>query len=725
MPPTARNLFHRCALPLLVTAVAALIWVGYTDRWSTEAWQTPEDSSGDPCEILARVRIAMDDPCQALLGFPHVERLAAPFGADWSRYPVGDAPTFALAGLLGRIVGPFAAVNLLGCALIAGAALSFFLNARHLRWRPEWAACGALLFAFSNYHLRWLVTLSFAQTWTLPPLLLLCAGAARPAPALPLRRRTLALAAGIGLWLGLGNPYFIFFAGCVIGGTVLLNRLRRAPWRRLAPLALLCVTMGLTLVASHRGFFAAKLAGTAAADQFDRSYAGAELYALKPIDLFMPPTDHRSHLLRDLGRIYVSDTPLRGEPFYNYLGVVGAAGLLWLLWAALRHVARPRQGCRAPDAALGALWCLGIATVGGGTAALALAGIDWFRASNRISVFIALWALLFLFGQLHRRTRRWPRAVTVPLAAAIGIGGWFEQTPWFDFPAARAQAAERLAADAATVAALEDAAGADAMLFQLPFVPFPEAGRTNRMVDYEHFRPFLASESLKLSYGGLAGLPATNWYAATARLTPADLVARLQAAGFSVLWIDRRAYADDGAALLGRLRALGLAEIPTARAGEIAAFGLTPAALPASPDLEDTRILPPWNPFAPDPPGGAPWLLDLGGWSPPERSAERIWRWARREASLGLDWRGATTEGELRFAVTSVADATLILEVDDRELARIEVVGGRRHEIRLACPLRPGMQRIRFLYPGRLRRMGRDSRQIGFMVEAPVGVPRP
>ncbi len=721
MRSATHSLLPRWLPALLVFAAAALLWVGYTGRWSRDAWTTPDDFVGDPCEIYARVRLAMDDPLQPLLGYTTAARLAAPFGADWGQYPISDGPTFALAGLLGRLVGPVAAVNLLGCALIAAAALSFFVCARRLRWRSEWAACAALLFAFSNYHLRWLITLSFAQTWTLPPLLLLCALATRPAPIIASsRRRTLALAAALGLWIGLGNPYFVFFAGCIIGGAVALNRLRRAPWARLAPLALLTATMGLAVVLGHWAFFAAKFDGSASADQFNRGYTGAELYALKPLDLVVPPEDHRSHLLRDLGRIYASDTALKGEPFYNYLGLVGLAGLALLAFTALHRVARPAAHRRVPEAALGALWGGLLATVGGGTAALALAGIDWFRASNRIGVFFSLWALFTLFGALHRATLSRPRWVAVALAGLIGMAGWFEQTPWFNHAAARRRAAAALAADRATVAALEQVTGPHAMLFQLPFAPFPEAGRIGRMPDYEHFRPFLVSEHLRLSYGGLRG--AASWEAATSRLAAPELVARLQEAGFGALWLDQRGYGDD--ALLAQLRRLGLPEIPSARP-EIVVFRLQPQSPAHVPKLDDPRLLPHWSAATENPPAGQPWLLDLGGWSPTERAAGRLWRWARREARVGLDWEGPPRDGELCFIVNSAADAPLSIRCDGSELGTIALQGGHRREVRLPCSLKSGFQQLTFHYSGRLRRLGRDSRQIGFMVENLEWVSRP
>lgn len=720
MRSAPHSLLPRWLPALLVFATAALLWVGYTGRWTPEAWTTAEDYAGDPGEIYARVRLAMDDPLQPLLGYSHGTRLAAPFGADWGPYPISDAPTFALAGLLGRLVGPVAAVNLLGCALVAAAALSFYLCARRLRWRPEWAAAGALLFAFSNYHLRWLVTLSFVQTWTLPPLLLLCALVARPAPTLRGHRRLLPLAAGLGLWLGLGNPYFVFFASCVIAGAVALNRLRRAPWRRLLPLAVLTTTMGTALVAGHWAFFTNKHENPAGADSFNRGYTGAELYALKPLDLVVPPEDHRSHLLRDLGRIYASDTALKGEPFYNYLGAVGLAGLALLLFTALHRVARPDAQRRVPEAALGMLWCGLIATVGGGTAALALAGIDWFRASNRIGVFFSLWALLALFGALHRATLPRPRWIALTLAALLGVGGWFEQTPWFDHAAARRRSAAAIEADRTTVATLEQAAGPQAKVFQLPFVPFPEAGRTGQLADYEHFRPLLASEHLRLSYGALRS--PISWEAATARLAAPELVARLQEAGFGALWLDQRGYADD--ARLTELRRLGLPEIPSARP-EIVIFRLQPQVPARLPDLDNPRFLPLWSAAAENPPAGQPWLLDLGGWAPAERAPGRVWRWARREARVALDWQGPPREGELCFTVNSAADAPLSVRCDGREIDTIALAGGQRREVRVPCRLESGTKHLSFSYSGRLRRLGRDSRQIGFMVENLEWVPRP
>ncbi|MFT3829276.1 MAG: hypothetical protein QM691_06155 [Opitutaceae bacterium] len=722
-PPLSPSLARR-AWPVFVVLATLLLWTAYTGRWSATAWRTPDDFGGDPCEIYTRVRIAMDAPWQPLLGFGDVERLGAPFAADWSLYPVGDGPTFALAGLLARALGPFAAVNVLGCLLLAAAALSFFLCGRRLGWRAEWAACGALLFAFSNYHLRWFITLSFTQTWTLPPLLLRCGSAARLAPPLGGKtRRTLARAGALGAWLGLGNPYFVFFAGCIVLGAFGLNRLRRAPSRRLTPLATLLAAMLLGVVLAHWAFFAAKLTGASGTEQFDRGYTGAELYALKPLDLIVPPADHRSRLFRDLGQAYSAYSALKGEFFYNYLGLVGLLGLGLLAIAGLRAVARPDRRRRVPDAALGCLWCGLIATVGGGTAALALLGVDWFRASNRIGVFILLWALLFLCSALHRATRDCKRRLTLAAAAALGAAGWFEQTPWSDCGKARRALTAQLDADRAAVNTLEQAVGRQARVFQLPFVPFPEAGLTAKLRDYEHFRPFLASTGLRFSYGALRGREESDWGLATARLPAAALVERLQATGFAVLWIDRRGYADGAAALLGELRALELTELATARS-EVAVFLLQPSKTPTPPSLRDARVVTLWNPQeVPD--AGQPWLLARGGWWPVELAERHAWRWGKRAATVRLDWdQSHAAAGELRFTATAVAKARLTVRLGERVLGSVALAGSAPQEVVLPCPLEPGTHELVFEYEGRLRRYGRDQRQIGFMLENLVCVPR-
>jgi len=89
----------------------------------------------------------------------------------------------------------------------------------------------------------------------------------------------------------------------------------------------------------------------------------------------------------------------------------------------------------------------------------------------------------------------------------------------------------------------------DAMVFQLPPVPFPENGHFQRMLDYDLLRGYLQSSSLRWSYGAMRGRDAYRWQALVARMSVPEMADTLAFAGFRGIWIDRLGYADDGAAL--------------------------------------------------------------------------------------------------------------------------------------------------------------------------------
>ncbi|MES1168554.1 MAG: hypothetical protein ABUL61_05240, partial [Oleiharenicola lentus] len=219
-----------------VTLLGGLLTGLLFHNFTWNDWHRPHWLEGDPLEVYTRVKIAAEQPGEALFQFTHIDRLGAPDGADWSGYPVPDRLVFVLTGLLSRATGLIAAITLVS-ALFAGLnAASFYLCARWLRWRWEWALALGLVFAFCNYNVRWGITLSLSQTFVFPPLILLCAWAGRGGR--PRRRRPgwILLAAGLGLWLGIANPYLAYFAGVVAGGTFLLALLRRNPWSRKVPL---------------------------------------------------------------------------------------------------------------------------------------------------------------------------------------------------------------------------------------------------------------------------------------------------------------------------------------------------------------------------------------------------------------------------------------------------------------------------------------------------------
>ncbi|MFZ5496154.1 MAG: hypothetical protein ACOZE5_12570 [Verrucomicrobiota bacterium] len=696
---------------LQVVLMMALAWAGLTalfGRTGRADWSSPQWTEGDPLEVYARVRIAAEQPGHALFRFNRIERLGAPVAADWSAYPVPDRPVFVLTGLLARLTGLIAAVNLMAALITGLNAASFYLCARWLRWRWEWAAALALVFAFCSYNVRWGITLSLNQTFLLPPLVLLCARAARRAPwsgAVCGWRR---LAAALGAWLGFANPYLAYLAGVVAGGAVVLALVRRVPRRRLSLLVVLLASLLACFVAANAGYIAPHLQGRTG-EALVRSAGDLRVYALRPADWVVPPADHRVPALAALGQAYRSAWLGTGEFFYNYLGLAGLAGLAGLLAVQGRRLRR--KNWTRIDPLLGLVWIHGFALAGGLNTWLGAAGLGVFRVGSRIGVYAVVWALLFLGGRLALRSRRWPRQGSVALALLLAGFALWEQTPALGDATVRAGNQARWEAMRRVTADLEAALPAGALVFQLPVVPFPEAGPVGRMPDYAHMLPLLFSRSLHFSYGHLRPSPWLAWGRHVGRLPPAEMIPALERTGFSVLWLDRRAYADEGASLASQLRAAGALEWPLPPdAPQVRIFRLRPAANPQLPDLRDPRLREPWDPDTP-----RPHLLAWTGWHPLETLGANRWRWAVREATLGCWHDGPPAAGTLRFRVQAPAGSTVVLRQAGREIWR-----GRPGADETAVPLDlgTGLNLLVWQLEGRtFRPGGNDPRELGFMVE--------
>src|SRR5207244_12569761 len=102
------------------------------------------------------------------------------------------------------------------------------------------------------------------------------------------------------------------------------------------------------------------------------------------------------------------------------------------------------------------------------------------------------------------------------------------------------------------VRAVEATVPANAMIFQLPYVPFPEAA-VDGMGGYELLRGYLHSQSLRWSHAAMRGRLGDLWLRAISDRSPEDLLRVLALAAFDGLTLDRAFYADRGATVEGEL----------------------------------------------------------------------------------------------------------------------------------------------------------------------------
>ena len=189
-----------------------------------------------------------------------------------------------------------------------------------------------------------------------------------------------------------------------------------------------------------------------------------------------------------------------------------------------------------------------LGVTGGLSWILGLSGFTEIRAWNRISVFIALYTLLAVGLALDRFVAwlpafRWKRGAIAAGAILLVTVGVLDQTSSAIVPDTR-KAAGEWNSDATFVQRIERTVGADAAVFQLPYLPYPEAQLDlppYGMQDYDPFRGYLHSDTLRWSYGAMRGRPG-NWARRVVKLPTGKMLDAVSAVGFRGLWIDRQGY---------------------------------------------------------------------------------------------------------------------------------------------------------------------------------------
>jgi hypothetical protein len=209
------------------------------------------------------------------------------------------------------------------------------------------------------------------------------------------------------------------------------------------------------------------------------------------------------------------------------------------------------------------------------------------------------------------------------------------------------------------------------MVFQLPVMAFPEAPPAHQLNDYEHFRPYLATHSLRFSYGSLKGRSRGRWQRDAETLPTSEFVKKLERYGFAAVYFSRRGYADGGEKLLADLTAMGRTDrVESEKSDHVVVF-LQPAKRPEPPTARSLTFGRGWQNAAPGEP-----------------------RWAYGPAALSYyNPFSDPMERNLRLVVSGVDERTLQIRVNDAEPITKPICGDRK-ELQLRVTLKPGFNRI-------------------------------
>jgi hypothetical protein len=567
----------------LLAILATLVWCTIYDRWTVESWQTPltypsVPEKEDVLIHLAWIKAAGDGHISPFL-FNNVPELGAPYIANWDDFPLTEKPLIVLTGWLARVIGLFAAANFALLLTQVLATISFYTAARLLGGAWLWSFAGGMIFAFSRYAFaQGLHHLTITYYWHVPLGLVVVFWM--------MRGKGIAFGTGrfwfallVAFVTGVQNIYYTnMFAQLVLIGGLLQGW--RHGWKAALPAVSIVATGAAAFLLMNVNTFAYALAYGGNSGAVARNYQWLEFYGLKLVDLVIPPPDHSFPPFAEWGAAHLKEIILSpGElPPSGYLGILGLGALTWLVIHSWRCVAGGRT---LPLEAWLILWIIIYAEVGGINGIIGTLGFQLFRATTRYSIFILCIVLMFAIQRLSLVQFRKPFLVYG--AALVGtLFALWDQTPPVVTADNLKETAQAVASDQEFTEQMEKRLPAQAMVFQIPVMDFPESPATG-VGAYDHFRPYLYAHDLRFSFGTDKGRFTDKWQHGIPQLPLGDVVNQLEAYGFSAVYVNLNGFPDKGAKLINGFKAAGRDDMFYSDRGDLLCVLLKPSAYPALP----------------------------------------------------------------------------------------------------------------------------------------------
>ncbi len=360
--------------------------------------------------------------------------------------------------------------------------------------------------------------------------------------------------------LGLGFGYYYAFGLIVMAVAYLISIIKsedkKAVLRKMWILGFLLLTIFISLIPKI-GYSVVHGKNQIA---MQRSFTEQELYGLKIIQMLLPPSYSRFSVLRELNQEYTSQAPLITENSAANLGFIPSIGFLILCAALIWSFASGKK--KVGDewmlidfASLTTLILVLFGSIGGFGEIFNYFVTPQIRCYNRMSIYIAGLSLLVIAVLLNKLAfaKRWVSYVFCCIILVLGLADQvdFADSSWIQTTKNPQKVYQEF------FAKTEEGLEKGAMVYQLPYVDYPENG----WFDYKHFSGYLFTDTLRWSYGGIKG---RNLAAGKLNIDEGmswQFLKGVKEAGFSAVYIDLAGYQDGGSNILSFYDSVGIEPI--------------------------------------------------------------------------------------------------------------------------------------------------------------------
>ncbi len=567
---------------LLITLVALTCVM---ELWRADLHVPLSYAGGDSMAVVAAIKGAIDNGW-----YLHNDFLGAPFGQDSHDYPAAHNLWHLVIKLISIFCSdPALVCNVFYLLTYPLTTLVALFVCRRLGFGAGPSLVGSLLYAFLPFHFARSIAHLYVGAYGHVPLMVLVIVWVHLDKFSPrdgtrwstrdLRTFEVVVTIVTCILVSSASVYYAFFGCFLLLVAGVSARLWHGRWRPLVIASILVGVISVGVLVNIGPNLVYRLRHGANTEAVQRSPEGAEIYGLKVIQLLVPVQGHRVPRLASLSARYNKPgTPLVTENRMAALGLFGSCGFLFLVGRLLAR--------RKPEGAGDLLDSLGIlniasvllGTIGGLGAVFSYYISPDIRGYNRISVFIAFFALLALVWLMQEACRRYgtgtrSRRIVHAGLALVLIAGLLDMTPPSCIPSYVATA-RAYAGDADFVRRIEGRVPKGSMIYQLPYHAFPESSPVNGMLDYDLLRGYMHSRALRWSYGAMRGREGDLWHETVAAQPMDAWVKTVTLAGFAGVTLDRAAFADKARDLEAGLSKMLRLEPMVSDNGRLAFFDL-------------------------------------------------------------------------------------------------------------------------------------------------------
>jgi len=542
-------------------AISLFLAIEYLGMWGHDI-HVPIVYHGDSFPILRFIRTF------SFTGtFVYESRLGAPFGAWFVDYwYFSNEFHYAILVLFYRLLGtPGAAMNIYFLLQFPLTAIVAFFVMKNLKISTYAAFCGSLAYAFLFYRFVRHVSHLLLAAYSLVPLgVLLIFWLINDEKFLRFdktffkyRRNVLAI-----LFLALialsGVSYSFFLCFFVCAALIILLFKNVKEWKQSIGRCLIFLLLIIlpTLVSAIPSLIALFRIGpnTYNALAQTRLLSDVEFYALRIWRLFIPANTRSIPQLEEIRSAFFANR-LYGAEETEYVGALGVLGLIVLF----SIIGMGKLSCSIKEkelsshiknlANLSILNVFGIllATMGGFSFIFAILISGSIRSYNRMSVFIAFFAILsicivvtILMGIF--RERKVIKCLIIFSFTAIAVYSLIEPQDYFSRDLEHTRTA--FYSDRHFVQEIKNKVSPNAMIYQMPYYDFFEFASAphQTQMPYRHTIGFVHSKDLRWSSGEVQGRHASNWHRSLRVLNTEGIVCVIALVGFEGIYLDRHLF---------------------------------------------------------------------------------------------------------------------------------------------------------------------------------------